>query len=67
MTSIRGLSINTTPISILEGSYQVTRNLISEEDTIALPGESQLYGGLYNVNGTFSTAYRPQTCSIVVC
>ena len=65
MTSIRGLSIDSTPISITDGSFQVNRNLITEE-AISIPGEPTIYGGLYNVNGSFSAAYRPQTINPII-
>ncbi len=65
MTSIRGLSIDSTPIPITEGSFQVNRNLITEEGA-TIPGEPQIYGGVYNVNGTFSAAYRPQTLNTFI-
>jgi len=58
MTTIRGLSIDSTPIPISDGSYIVNRNLLTEE-AISIPGEPQIYGGLYNVTGAFSTVYRP--------
>lgn len=61
MTTVRGLSINSTPISITEASYQVNRNLIVEEDAVSVAGDAIIYGGYYTVNGSFSAAYRPQT------
>lgn len=59
MTSVRGLSIDSTPIAITDATYKVDRNLITE-DAAAIAGEPTIYGGFYTVNGTFSAAYRPQ-------
>jgi hypothetical protein len=65
MASIRGLALNSTGIAITDGSYQVNRNLISE-DAANIPGEPTIYGGIYNVNGSFSAAYRPQTLNTFI-
>jgi len=65
MSTIRGLALDTTGIAITDGSYQVNRNLISE-DAANIPGEPQIYGGIYAVNGSFSAAYRPQTLNTFI-
>lgn len=65
MTSIRGLSIDSTPIPITDGSFKVNRNLITEE-ALSIPGEPTIYGGLYNVTGSFSAAYRPQLINPII-
>jgi hypothetical protein len=65
MTSIRGLSIDNTPIAITDGSYHVSRNLITEE-SVGIAGEPNIYGGMYTVDGSFSAAYRPQTINTFI-
>ena len=65
MVTVRGLSINSTPIAITEASYQVNRNLITE-DAASIAGEPTIYGGFYTVNGSFSAAYRPQTLNTFI-